>query len=388
MHTGKFAKTNPEGATMNPEELFCPNIDCPARAQTGEGNITIHSQQEKRCYCQICDKTFSVRKGTLFYRLRTDPQIVMWVVVLLAYGCPLQAIVHAFGFDERTVKKWWQRAGAHCQGVHETVVASQTLDLQQVQADEIKVKIQGGSIWMAMAMMVPTRLWLGGVISPHRDKALIQSLTDWVRKMALYRPLLLAVDGLPGYVKAFGRSFRSKIPRLGRQGRSKWHVWTEVAIVQVIKRRLPTGLQIERRVAQGNPEQVAGLIAATQNGSGKINTAYIERLNATFRAHLAWLSRRTRHLAQHSATLTAGMFVTGCFYNLCDAHHSLRCRLSVGEFGHRWIKRTPAMAAGLTDHIWTVDELLMYRVPPPRWKPPKHRGRPSKETLALVKRWC
>jgi len=49
----------------------------------------------------------------------------MWVVVLLAYGCPLQAIVKAFDFDERTVKNWWQRAGAHCQGVHEAVIASQ-----------------------------------------------------------------------------------------------------------------------------------------------------------------------------------------------------------------------------------------------------------------------
>jgi hypothetical protein len=312
----------------------------------------------------------------------------MQVIVLLAYGCPVPAIVRAFGFDERTVKSWWQRAGVHCQEVHEAIVASQTLDLQQVQADEIKVKVQNGSLWMALAMMVSTRLWLGGVISPKRDRILIQSLTDQVRQMALCRPLLLAVDGLPGYVKAFGRSFRTKLPRCGRQGRSKWHAWSQVAMVQVIKRRLPTGLEIERRIAQGNPDQVTRLIAATQNGSGVINTAYIERLNATFRAHLAWLSRRTRHLAQQSATLTAGMFVTGCFYNLCDPHHALRCRLSVGEFGHRWVQRTPAIAAGLTDHMWTAAELLTYRVPPPRWTPPKRRGRPSKKILQWVKRWC
>lgn len=373
---------------MNPEQLFCPNIDCPARGQSGEGNIIIHSQKEKRCKCQLCGKTFAIRKGSLFYRLQTDPQLVMWVIVLMAYGCPVPAIVKAFGFDERTVKNWWQRAGVHCQEVHEAVIASQTVDLQQVQADEIKVKVQGGTIWLAMGIMVSTRLWLGGVISPHRDKALIQALADGVRQMAQCRPLLLAVDGLPGYLKAFGRAFRTKVPRFGRQGRAKWHAWSEVAIVQVIKRRLPTGLEIERRIAQGTLSQVADLIAATQHGSGVINTAYIERLNATFRAHLSWLSRRTRHLAQQSATLTAGMFITGCFYNLCDVHHSLRCRLSVGEFGHRWIQRTPALAAGLTDHIWTADELLRYRVPPPRWEPPKRQGRPSKETLELVKRWC
>ncbi len=77
---------------MNPKELFCPNIDCPARGQRGEGNITIHGQKEKRCHCKVCDKTFAATKGTLFYRLRTDPQLVMWVIVLLAYGCVIVQI--------------------------------------------------------------------------------------------------------------------------------------------------------------------------------------------------------------------------------------------------------------------------------------------------------
>ena len=96
---------------------------------------------------------------------------------------------------------------------------------------------------------------------------------------------------------------------------------------------------------------------------------------------LCWLTRRTRTLARQPQTLTAGLYIVGCFYNLCDPHHSLRLRLSVGRFGHHWVNRTPAMAAELTDHIWTVDELLMYRIPSPRWEPPKQRGRRSKELL-------
>jgi hypothetical protein len=88
-------------------------------------------------------------------------------IVLLANGCPSPAIVKAFGFGERTVKSWWQRAGQHCEAVHEHVVGSQALDLQHVQADETRVKIQGEVIWMAMAIMVSTRLWLGGVKSPR-----------------------------------------------------------------------------------------------------------------------------------------------------------------------------------------------------------------------------
>ncbi|MCZ7568383.1 MAG: hypothetical protein M5U01_07330 [Ardenticatenaceae bacterium] len=129
------------------------------------------------------------------------------------------------------------------------------------------------------------------------------------------------------------------------------------------------------------------LIQASQ-GAGGINTAFIERLNATFRQRLASLTRRTRTLARKAETLVSGMYVVGCLYNFCDCHKSLRLRLSVGRFGHRWVQRTPAIAAGLTDHIWTMAELFAFKVPPPRWEPPKQRGRRSQETLQLIEQWC
>jgi transposase-like protein len=372
---------------MNLKQLFCPNIDCPARGLCAEGNIVVHSQKEKRCFCTVCEKSFAITKNTLFYRLRTDPKIVMCVIVLMAYGCPPQAIVKAFGYDERTVKSWWQRAGKHCQDLHEHLIGQSQLDLQQVQADEIKAKVQGGHVWMAMAIMVSTRLWLGGVISTHRDRQLIRSLADRIRAIALCRPLLLAVDGLASYPKAFQRAFQTEV-HLGKKGRPRKYAWPDIAIVQVVKRRRSTGLEIERRIVQGCAHQVQRLRRATQRAVGVINTAYIERLNATFRLRLCYLSRRTRALVQQPETLTAGLFIVGCFYNLCDAHHSLRLRLLVGTYGYRWVQRTPAIAAGLTNHIWTVDELLMFRVPLPRWSPPKKQGRPSKELLRLIERWC
>jgi len=169
---------------MNPQDVFCPNIACAARGQAGRGHIHVHSQKEKRYICQECEQTFRTTKGRIFYRLKTDPATVMLVITLLAYGCPVPAIVQAFGLDERTVKKWWQRAGAHCQAVHEHLVESSQLDLQQVQADEIKVKTQNGSIWMALVLMVSTRLWLGGALSAQRDKALIGQIAALVRQIA------------------------------------------------------------------------------------------------------------------------------------------------------------------------------------------------------------
>jgi transposase-like protein len=374
---------------MNPQEIFCPNMSCPARGQTGKGNIHVHSQKDKRYICDVCQDTFTTSKGTIFYRLRHDPKIVMCVIILLAYGCPRQAIVKAFDLDERTVRDWHERAGKHCQSVHEHMVEKSQQDLQQVQADEIKVKTLNGPYWMALAMAIPTRLWLGGVVSRKRDLNLIQSLVDKVRAIALCRPLLLAADGLASYVTAFQMAFRSKLPHWrGEIGRCKMVSWPDIAIVQVVKQRVDGILTVDRRIVQGSQEMVERLIKVTQNGKGVINTAFIERLNATFRLRLNNLVRRTRTLARRSETLVAGMYITGCFYNFCDYHHSLRLKLSVGSFGHHWVQRTPAIAAKLTDHLWTYTELFAFKVPPPRWSPPIQRGRPSQTMLDLIKRWA
>jgi len=226
------------------------------------------------------------------------------------------------------------------------------------------------------------------VISPKRDLDLIQALADKVRKMALCRPLLLAVDGLASYVSAFRNAFRSKFPRLeGEPGRCKMVSWSDIAIVQVVKQRVEGVLNIERRIVQGAQDMVERLIQTTQ-GKGVINTAFIERLNASFRQRIHSLTRRTRTLAQRAETLVAGMYLVGCFYNFCDFHHSLRLKLSVGSFGHRWVQRTPALAAGLTNHPWTSAELLTFKVPPPRWKLPKQRGRPATALLQLAQQWA
>jgi hypothetical protein len=233
-----------------------------------------------------------------------------------------------------------------------------------VQADEIRVKILDGVIWMAMAIMVPTRLWLGGVISRHRDQSLSQSLAAQIRAVALCRPLLLAVDGLVSYVSAFQRAFRSPIPRWGQPGRCHLHPWSEVAIVQVVKQRVDGHLSIARRIVQGSVHQITALLQASQGGS-KINTAFIERLNATFRQCLAWLTRRSRHLARQPETLQAGMFIVGCIYNFCTYHDSLRVAFYLAKGGQCWLQRTPAIAAGLTDHLWTIEELFDFKVPPP-----------------------
>src|SRR6267154_1923093 len=114
---------------MDASEPFCPNEACSARGKVGAGNIRIHGRKRPRYKCHSCKKTCSARKGTFFEGLRTEEEKVTMVVTFLSYGCPLQAIVHAFGLDERTVAAWRDRAGVHCQHVHQAMVEQGQLDL-------------------------------------------------------------------------------------------------------------------------------------------------------------------------------------------------------------------------------------------------------------------
>ncbi len=372
---------------MDPQTVFCPNSECAARGQLGQGNIGIFHNTERRYICHQCGKTFTETKGTVFYRLHTPHAVITLVLTLLAHGCPLPAIVVAFELDERTVQDWQARAGHHCEQVHQHLV-QQPRDLGQVQADEIRVKQQGQVVWLAMAVQVATRLWLGAVMSTQRDTALITALVQQIRACALCRPLLIGVDGWRAYVGAIQMVFREAIPTRAR-GRPALRPWDGIIIAQVVKQYAHGHVVgVVRRLVQGTHAQVTELLRQTQGG-GVINTAYIERLNATFRARLAGLVRRGRSLLRQTPTLQAGVYWVGTVYNFCTYHKSLRISMTVGRSGRRhWVPRTPAMAAGLTDHRWTVHELLMYRVPPVRWSPPKRRGRPSKATKQLVAQWC
>ena len=174
------------------------------------------------------------------------------------------------------------------------------------------------------------------------------------------------------------RAFQT--PQRGTGGRPRLIVWPGLAIAQVVKQdadRAVTGTL--HRLVHGSTRLFLTLLWSTP-GCEVLNTAYIERLNATFRERFVFLARRTRRSARRLATVTEGMYLTGAVYNVCSPHASLPL-----QDGRR---QTPAMAAGITGHVWTVSELLHYRVPPPRWQPPRRRGRRSKALQALIDRWC
>jgi hypothetical protein len=302
---------------------------------------------------------------------------VSWVGTLRAHGGPLQAIVVAFGDDERTGAGWVARGGAQGQAVQEHLVEPPR-DLGPVPADESRGKKPGGMVWMALAMRVWTRLWLGGAVRAQRDRPLSRRLIERVRRGAAPRPLVCCTDGLVSSIRAIRETFRAPVPT-GTGGRPRLRPWRHVLIAPVVKRyERRRGGEPERRLGDGTPARVETLSQRAQ-GDGGSKTADIERLNATVRERLAALTRRGRALARRPLTLQHGMDLSGTVYTCCPPHARL------AQAGG---KTTPAMAAGITDHGWSSQDLLSYHVPPPRWPRPKQRGRPSRALKRLVERWC
>lgn len=328
---------------LNPAQAVCPNLAC-----TASGRIGVHSHQERRFICHACKQTFAATTGSPLFGLKTPQWVVLLVLTLLAYGCPVPAIVAAFGLDERTVAAWLKKAGRHAKAVQAQVVCSGQVDLGQVQGDELYVKHQGGTVWMALAMSVFSRLWLWGAVAEHRDTGLITQVVRQVRAAAkLGAPILWAVDGFAAWTSAILDVFRDPQPT-GKRGRPPLVVWADLHIVQVVKQYTKRRVSsVKRTLAYGCQYAAEALVAATQVSGGVFNTAYIERLNGTFRTWLPALTRRSRTPARDIAQIEAAMFWTGVVYNFCRVHRSLG--------------GSPAMAADLTDHVWSIHELLTFK---------------------------
>ena len=174
---------------LHPQPSLCPPLSCPSRGKTHDGNLgvpdgnlrvpdgnlrvpdgnlrvpdgnlRVHDSLKNRWKCKDCGTTFSGRRGTALYGLKSDPQLFVGGTPLLADGGSLPAIAATFGREERTVAEWQRRAGEHCRQVHEALVQTPQ-DLGQGQEDEVYVRLQKRVVvWRCMAIAVPTRLWLG-----------------------------------------------------------------------------------------------------------------------------------------------------------------------------------------------------------------------------------
>ena len=250
-----------------------------------------------------------------------------------------------FEIDERTVADWLQRGGMYSEAFHHQHIRKVNLE----QVDELRLKMQGKVLWIALSMAVGSRLWLGAVGSLSRDKQLARQMITCVYKWARQLPLVISFDGWSAYPKACRRLFREPL-LTGRVGGVRQQAWSCLSVVQVVKRQGQRWV-FRRWVLSGSCSMARYLLNVTQGVGTTINTAYIERLNATFRAHLASMARRTRCPARQVHSVAERVFLIGCMYNFCWLHAAFN-------------KPTPAMATGLTDHCWSLDEFLWTRLLP------------------------
>jgi IS1 family transposase len=251
--------------------------------------------------------------------------------------------------------------------------------------------VQAGAISEAEAITRLSRSphWVWAAIDPvtkllltidvgDRTLAMAQSVVHQVAQVLAPGcvPLFLT-DGFKEYTTALLTHFGQWVQPPRRQDKGpapklRWMPLSGLLYAQVIKtvrrRRL---VRVRHRVVFGTLEAVQQVLAAC---GWQINTAFVERLNLTIRQHVAAIGRRVTTLCKGEEGLRQQLALYHCYYNFCLPHASLRQLLPQSEPTHgsgsakRWRLQTPAMAAGLTDHVWTLREVLLFRVPP--WPQP------------------
>ena len=251
--------------------------------------------------------------------------------------------------------------------------------MRAITSKQTRIRAKGRKliVWIALAMDVSTRLWLAGAVSQQRDHRLIDRLFQHVRTCCqCMHALLVCTDGFAAYPKSIVRTFREKVKKQAGRGRCCLEVWPDLCIATIIKHtKNKRVVEITRALTRGTAEKAQELLLMTK-GCQQFNTSFIERLNGTFRERLASLTRKCRHAAARLETLEEGMYLIGCTYNLCFPHHEL------SKTAHFGCPTTPAMAASLTDHIWSMSELLRYKIAPSPFGARKPAKRSRKSLVA------
>jgi len=248
---------------------------------------------------------------------------------------------------------------------------------REVSEAEAIERLERSPRWVWVAMDPESKLLLAIDVG-NRTLAMAQRFVHHVAQVLApdCAPLFLT-DGFKEYLTAllthYGHWVQS--PRRQAQGpapKPRWMPLPGLLYAQVVKtvrrRRL---VDVQHRVVFGSLEAVNHVLAPL---GWHINTAFVERINLTIRQHVAAVGRRVSTLCKGEDGLLQQLAVFHCYYNFCLPHASVRRPLPQPEPTHgsgsatQWRPWTPAMAAGLTDHIWTLREVLLYRVPP--WPQP------------------
>jgi transposase-like protein/IS1 family transposase len=243
-------------------------------------------------YCQACHRKFSARRHTALYRLKTPQARVAQVLHAVAEGLSAQAAARVFPGSETTVRSWISRAGQHSQSLHQRVMRA--LQLTPVQLDELRLKLRGAAeaAWLWIACDARTKMIPAFTLGPRTQAMAHQPVHEVARRLASGCLPVFSSDGLTLYFFALTAHFGEWAHALGER-RRVWTVKARLLYAHVVKRyRRRRIAEVRHQVVRGKPEGYRQALCA-QSFSGRIQTAFIERLILTIRRSIAGLARRS-----------------------------------------------------------------------------------------------
>jgi len=375
---------------------FCPHPHCAYWGWLGLGNLSANGHPNggpwRQLHCTSCGGYFQETHGTPLHSKRVAPEKLVWAVGALAEGLGIRAVARVFEVDPNTVLVWLVEVAEHAAAFSQYVLHD--VRVTQVQLDELFAllsAVKAGAVSEAEAIQRLSRSphWVWAAIDPvtkllltidvgDRTLAMAQSVVHQVVQVLAPGcvPLFLT-DGFREYLTALLTHYGHwvQLPRRQATGpapKPRWRPLPPLLYAQVIKtvrrRRL---VRVSHRVVFGTLDAVHHVLAPQ---GWQINTAFVERINLAIRQHVAAVGRRVATLCKGEEGLRQQLALFQVYHNFVLPHTSLRQPLPQPEptkgkgSAKQWRPCTPAMAAGLTDHVWTLREVLLFRVPP--WPQP------------------
>jgi IS1 family transposase len=382
--------------TVDTQPHFCPSPRCAYYGWVGFGNVRANGHPSggrwRQLQCVACGTYFLETHGTPLHGKRVAPELVVWAVSALAEGLGIRAVARVFEVDPNTVLGWLVEATDHLKVFSQYFLHD--VRVTQVQLDELfallsVVKAEEISAGEATQRLSRAPHWVWAAIDPVSKLLLTLDVGDRTLTMAqrvVHQvvqvlapgcvPLFLT-DGFKEYMTALLAHYRhwvqpSRRRAQGPAPKPRWMPLPELLYAQVVKSyRRRRVVRVRHRVVFGTLARVNWVLATT---GWQINTAFIERVNGAIRQHVAAVGRRVITLCKGEDGLRQQLVLYQMYHNFCLPHAALRQSLPHLEPTHgsgsakQWRPRTPAIAAGLTDHVWTLREVLLFRVPP--WPQP------------------
>jgi IS1 family transposase/transposase-like protein len=364
---------------------FCPNPACDYYEWVGLGNIRSNGHPNggrwRQLECTVCHKTFVETLNTIFYGKKHPAETIWRVLTSLAEGVGIRKTARIFDLDPNTVQEWLRQAGVHTESVSHYLLHN--LHLTQVQVDELWAHLgkrdgeEKATAWVWVGVDAPTKLWLATIVGDRSQTCAQLLIHDIVALLTPGCMPLFTSDQWSAYGTAllthFGQWVETQRQHTrGRPPKPRWLPLPELLYAQVVKQREHGRVvSVSKRIIFGFPEVIEKVLRVS-GISQVINTAFVERLNLTIREHVAALGRKVQDIAKSISGLRNQLSLAQAYHNFCLPHSSLRRALPhpIPTRGNgspkKWQLRTPAMAAGITDHIWRMEELLLLRVPSTR----------------------